>query len=628
MKIDINRRALTVYIVLLLIFVLLVLANSFSYMRSSMSDKLYGDQQSLDNIVIVEINDESINKIGRWPWDRNVFSDILLELKEAKVIGIDVSFFEESEDDSELIKTLEEFDNIVLAAEINQNTLYTPIFDNDVGYVNLLTDSDGITRSLQVGLNPEVTPFAFKVYEKSYSTKRKFSNKNYFINYVSEPGSFSSIGAYEVLQKDHEIDFKDKIVLIGATAPNLHDNYFVPTSDGMAMPGVEIHATIIQNAILNNFLSKQGKFSILLLTIISSIAGFFYFSKLKIYYTIPAILLAILFYSFFGAFLFNNSNYLLDLFFVPISLLIFTGSGIAINYIEEKKHSGFLKEAFGRYVSKDLLSEIIDKKQQLKLGGAKRNITVFFSDIRGFTSISEGLSPEDLVTLINEYLTEMTGIILEHRGTVDKFIGDAIMAFWNAPFLEKDHPKLACQSAIAQIRALEKLQKSLEARKLPKINIGCGIHTGDAIIGNMGSEDRFDYTAMGDTVNLSSRLEGLTKQYGVSIIISEVTYNLVKNDFCCRKLDAVKVKGKKIPIKIYELCLEGADVNKKFIEQYEKALELYFKSKFKQAKEEFEKASKMSNKDVSSRLFIDRCKEYLKNPPANDWDGSFEMKTK
>ena len=323
--------------------------------------------------------------------------------------------------------------------------------------------------------------------------------------------------------------------------------------------------------------------------------------------------------------LLSKINYLVDLFFIPLSLIVFIGVGQAINYLEEKQHRLYLTTAFGKYINKHLLKQIIEHKQELKLGGGKRTISIFFSDIRGFTSLSEKLSPEELVNLINRYLTEMTRIILKYDGTVDKFIGDAIMAFWNAPLLQENHAELDCECAIEQIKALKKLQEELVKEGLPKIEIGCGIHTGEAVIGNMGSDERFDYTAIGDSVNLCSRLEGLTKEYGVNIIISEDTYKIIKNKFNCRKLDVVKVKGKKIPVVIYELCI---DYNKEFCKLYEEALELYFKGNFRKALSIFREALKKKQGDKSCDLFIKRCEEYIKNPPSEDWDGSFEMKTK
>ena len=618
----INKKDLFIFIALALIFLLLISFNAFSQFNSVLTDNLYGNKNTLDNIAIIEIDDSSINKIGRWPWDRSVFTSLIQKTQDAKVIGIDVSFFEPSNNDSSLKQIVESSDNIVLAAEVSNSQLFKPIFNTDYGYVNILVDSDGIVRSFSPNLNEEVEPFAFQIYKKAFNPSAKIENNIYQINYASSPSSYKSYPAYDVLQGD--IDFSNKIVLIGATAPNLQDTYFVPTSDGVAMPGVEIHANIIQNFVFDDFLKKESKILVLIITLLTAFFGFFILSKLKTHHLILSIISLIAIYGLIAIYLFSNFNYLIDLFYFPLSLLVFTGTGIGVRYVQEKKHSAYITDAFSRYLSKDLVSEIVDKRHELKLGGAKREITVFFSDIRSFTSISEKLSPEKLVHLINLYLNRMTSIILKHKGTVDKFIGDAIMALWNAPLKEEDHPKLACESAIEQIKDLKELQKELKQQKLPPINIGCGLHTGEAIIGNMGSEDRFDYTAMGDTVNLASRLEGLTKQYGADIIVSEATYQKVKDDFLFRKLDAVKVKGKNKPVIIYELFAENSKENINLVEQFEKALELYFKSKFKEAIKEFQK----NKDDVASKLFIERCKEYIKNPPKKPWDGSFEMKTK
>lgn len=618
-----SKKSILVYFLILFIFSFFIFVNSFSHIRNVLGDNLQGEKRPLENIVIIKIDDESINKIGRWPWDRSVFSELLPKLKEAKAIGIDVSFFEPSTNDSSLNDTLLSMNNVILASEIVSGNLFYPIFEKNTGYTNLLSSSDGVLREVEVGILQDELPFAFEVY-KTYSGRSNFKEGIYSINFASSPNAFYSIGAYEVLKGN--FDFKGKIVLIGATAPNLHDNYFVPTSKGIAMPGVEVHANIIQNIFLESFLKKQGTFSIFFLVFLFSFAGFFFFSRIKIYYLIPLLLLIIFIYSLAGIFFFNNNNYLIDFFFFPISLFIFTGAGVALNYLEEKKHSTYLTGAFGKYISKDLLNEILKGKHELKLGGEKRNITVFFSDIRGFTSISEKLSPEELVNLINEYLTEMTKIILKNKGTVDKFIGDAIMALWNAPLLQKEHAKMACNSAIEQVRKLESLKEVWKEKNFPEVNIGCGINTGDAVIGNMGSDERFDYTAMGDAVNIASRLEGLTKQYGVKIIISKETRDLIKEDFECRLLDRVKVKGKKNAVEIYELLWKP--YKKNFTKEYEEALSLYFDRKFSQAEKGFKKCLEKELKDKSCILFIERCKEYSRHAPPRDWDGSFEMKIK
>ena len=429
--------------------------------------------------------------------------------------------------------------------------------------------------------------------------------------------------AIDVLNGNY--DFSNKIVFIGATAPDLHDAYFVPISEGEALNGVEIQAVIVQNLVLNDFVKTQDRMNVILLVILLSSIGLFWLAKLRTHYAVLIVGIFIILFSILGIWLFNNFNFLMDLFFAPLSLVLFTGIGMGINYFEERKFNIYLTDAFGRYISKDLLKEIIAHKQELKLGLTKREITIFFSDIRGFTTLSEKMKPEELVPLLNEYLTEMTQVILGNHGTVDKFIGDAIMAFWNAPLTEKKHALLACNASIEQIQHLKLLQKKWRDRGLPIINIGIGLHTGEAVIGNMGSEDRFDYTAIGDTINLGSRLEGLTKQYGVEIIVSEEVYQRVKDKFNLRKLDLVKVKGKNLPIAIYELCVEE---NKEFRIRYEKGLEFYFKRKFKDAEKIFKKAKEIKNEDLSCEMMISRCKEYAKHSPEKNWDGAYVMKSK
>ncbi|MBS3085537.1 adenylate/guanylate cyclase domain-containing protein [Candidatus Pacearchaeota archaeon] len=548
-----SRLGLVVFFFLIILFSLLILSNSLSHFRSILSDNLHGGKKPLENIIIVKIDDYSIEKIGKWPWDRSIFAELLKKTEDAKIIGLDLSLFEPSSNDKSLIKALKEMNNVVLASELTEEGLNAPIFNlPHHGYVNLNADSDGVIRSIEK-YDVDYLPFSFAIYKFGWNERALFENKKFFINFISKPESFSFINAYDLL--DSNPNFKDKIVLIGVTAPNLHDAYFVPTSNGVAMSGVEIHANILQNLILDNFVEKQSRISILLFVFFAGIFGMFLLSQIRINYTIPIVLILLLAYILNSIIIFSRFNYLLDLFFFPIALLSFTGAGIGVNYLEEKKQNLHIVNAFGKYVNKDLLKEILSRKRELRLWGEKKNITVFFSDIRGFTTLSEKINPEDLVSLMNYYLTEMTKIILKNKGTVDKFIGDAIMAFWNAPIEEKDHSYLACKTAVEQIQILERINKELSRKNLPSIKIGIGINTGEAIIGNMGSEERFDYTAIGDNVNIASRLEGLTKQYKSNIIISESTYNAVKNRLKCKKIGLVNVKGKKLPVNIYELIV-------------------------------------------------------------------------
>jgi adenylate cyclase len=299
-------------------------------------------------------------------------------------------------------------------------------------------------------------------------------------------------------------------------------------------------------------------------------------------------------------------------------------------YLTEERSRKWITDVFGKYVSPVVIDNLIQNPDMINLGGEKRNITIFFSDIRGFTRISEKLKPENLVHLLNEYLTEMTSVIIKDDGLVDKYMGDAIMAFWGAPLDQPDHPTMACSSSLEMLEKLGELNKKWKNEGIPSFRIGIGLNSGEAIVGNMGSSSRFDYTAMGDNVNLASRLEGLNKVYGTNIIISENTYDLVKDKFETRKLDSVRVKGKEKPVIIYELISEKGKISKNeidFIKKYEKGLEHYCNKKWNDAIKSFEDALKIIDDDAS-KLFIERCEEFIKNPPSADWDGVCEMKTK
>ncbi len=611
-----------VFFAIFALFALFIGVNAFSHVRSTLSDRLYGDKPVLENIVIVAIDDASINQLGRWPWNRDLHAQLLEKVKDAKVIGVDISFFEPSPNDALLNATLQSMDNVVLAAEVQEGVLYRPIFAATSGYVNLLGDADGTTRRFDAALREDIAPFAFAVAQKLKLPVPQVHTP-FIINFANKPHSFTIISAKDALTQPQE--FTDKIVLIGATAPNLHDEYVVPTSNGRAMSGVEIHANILQNVINNNFLRAPTTLALIFIVLVFGAIGFFLIAQLKIHYAIPITLALLLGYGIASIIAFDLFLFVSDLLFAPAALLIFTGAGVSIAYSEEKKKGAYLRAAFSKYVSKELLDELLAKHQQLTLGGEKRIVTVFFSDIRDFTGISEKLPPEELVHLLNEYLTTMTGLVLKYQGTVDKFIGDAIMALWNAPLLDEQHAIKACTSAVEQVKSLRELQLKWKARGVPVLNIGIGIHTGSAVVGNMGSEERFDYTAIGDTINIASRTENLTKIYGVSIIITESTYHLVKDKFTCRKLDRVQVKGKKHSILLYHLCV---DTHPEFVKAYEQALDLYFKREFKDALAGFKHALKLKSDDTSTQLFVERCELYLKHPPAKEWDGAFEMKEK
>ena len=312
----------------------------------------------------------------------------------------------------------------------------------------------------------------------------------------------------------------------------------------------------------------------------------------------------------------------LSLIFPVVSLLLtYAGSEAYRNLIIEKR-GRYLKKAFSSYVSAELVDEIVKNPDLLKLGGEKREISILFSDIRGFTTLSESLSPEELVRLLNEYLAPMTRIVMEERGTLDKFIGDAVMAIYNAPLTVAGHAGHACRSALKMLDRLGELNAEFAKRGLPRIDIGIGINTGQAVVGNMGADMRFDYTAIGDNVNLASRLEGLNKYYGTHILVSESTRAQAEG-FGFREVDLVRVKGKNEPVSVYELLNEPGEPEPAFV----RALALYRAQEFARAEADFAVIAAAAG-DQLSKLYLERCRQFMASPPGAGWDGVYVAKSK
>jgi adenylate cyclase len=310
-------------------------------------------------------------------------------------------------------------------------------------------------------------------------------------------------------------------------------------------------------------------------------------------------------------------------------LLIYVTITVYRYFTEERKKKE-LKSTFANYVSPAIVDEILKSPENLNLGGRKQRMSVFFSDVRGFTTISEKLSPTDLSKLLSDYLTPMTELVFKNKGTLDKYMGDAIMAFFGAPVFRPDHAADACRCALESMKKLKEVQAEFASKNLPLIDIGIGINTGDMSVGNMGSNRIKSYTVMGDSVNLGSRLEGINKEYGTHIIISEFTHKDIQGKFVCRPVDSVRVKGKLEPVKIFELLSEEALPAglQEWLKEYELGYELYLKKQFSEALSHFDKASQLGTDDEVSKLYIERCQEYMATPPPPDWDGVFVMKTK
>lgn len=315
----------------------------------------------------------------------------------------------------------------------------------------------------------------------------------------------------------------------------------------------------------------------------------------------------------------------------PLLTMVIVYTAVTLyRYIVEEREKRKIRGAFSFYVTPSVVNEMLKNPDKLKLGGDKKELTVLFSDIRGFTTLAEEMEPEALVNLLNEYLTEMTDIVFEFDGLLDKYIGDAVMAVWGAPLEQNDHPARACRTALKMLDRLTKMQQKWEAEGTPRLDIGIGINAGPMVVGNMGSERRFDYTVMGDSVNLASRLEGINKEYGTQVVISEFTYERVKDDFFCRELDAVRVKGRAKPAKIYELVALRSEEDPRvaIIEPFAQGLHHYRSQEWEIAEDKFHEVLNRIPDDFAARLYLQRIAELREKPPQPGWDGVFTMTRK
>jgi adenylate cyclase len=455
--------------------------------------------------------------------------------------------------------------------------------------------------------------------------------EDYDMDAFDDPGD-PKIGIPPGLKYSGEL--KDKIVLIGSTMIELHDNFPTPfleyvTPDGSQKraetPGVEIHANAIQTILSEKYYTKVSPLYILLLLIFLTVAMHFISKKLTTLWA--GIVTVSILITYFGTtiFLFSQARIIIEL-VAPVLLIFFNYTGHTVyQYILTQREKKVIRGAFSHYVPEKFVEQILSDPQKLSLGGEEKIISVLFSDVAGFTSISEKLTPRQLVALLNEYLTEMTDIILNNNGIIDKYEGDAIMAEFGMPVYYPNHAYVACKTALEMQAKLRELRKEWAKRGQPQLTARIGINTGEVIVGNMGSRDVFDYTVIGDHVNLGSRLEGANKAYSTQIMISEFTNGMIEDDFYTRSLDFIRVKGKTKPIEVYELIAEKTTIlAPKFIEflkVYNQGIYTYRDRDWQTALEYFERCLTLYPKDAPSVLYKGRCEQYNASPPPESWDG-------
>ncbi|MGB2867783.1 MAG: CHASE2 domain-containing protein [Bacteroidota bacterium] len=563
--------------------------------------------------------------------------------------------------------------------------------DKQLGVVNIIKDRDDVCRRYlpMVTVNDNLTPtLAFAALNRYYNlqplTRVKITGDNFvlknrdiprydpssfMLSYYGPVETFRYIGFRQVINdetfstKDElelgeqldEFDegtmklFKNKIVLIGSTMPEERDYHNVPIpkvdqgKSNYTMHGVEIHATAIQNVIDGNFIQKIDPSLEIVLTLLLSIGSFFGLYAIKQIH-------------FRYVWLIEIGTFVIVLLLIgavfELSLLTFSSNGILVNivnpsfaivlsyfgtavyqYLTERQQKALIKNVFGHYLSPTMVNMLANDPDKAKLGGDRRELTVFFSDIANFTTVSESFKqPEGLVELLNEYLEEMTSVVLKYEGTLDKYVGDAIIAFWGAPMPQKDHVYRGCIAALEMQKRLAELRPKWKKEGRPELSARCGLNTGVMIVGNIGGKDRFDYTVIGDSVNLASRLEGANKQYHSNIMISEFTYNHVKGKVVVRELDLIQVKGKTEPVKVFELLGKSdmplTEAQKQSIELYHEGLKLYRQRKWEEAIAYMSQAHQLDPSCYSAQIYQERASLYQLTPPPDDWNGVFVMTTK
>ena len=431
--------------------------------------------------------------------------------------------------------------------------------------------------------------------------------------------------------------FKDKIVFLGATALGIGDMRVTPFH-GDSYMGVEIHANELDNMLHHTergrgFLTRGRTQELidLVAILIFGLAMGYAFSYLKPLTSTLTMVSSLALFTAFVQFEFSRYGVWLS-FVLPAATLVANFAAItSFRMIFEEREKRKVRKMLESYVAPGVIKLVEqDPAKYFRTGGEEKDLTIMFSDIRSFTSIAEGLTPNELVELLNEYLGEMTDVMFDHWGTLDKYIGDAIMGFWGSPYPQEDHAIRGCGAALRMGERLEELNEKWSAEGKKTLNIGIGLNSGPVNVGNMGSDKRFAWTVMGDHVNLASRLESKTKDYGVRIIISENTHAQVKEAFVSREIDRITVKGKTQPVSIYELMGFIVDQDRyiELINLFGSAFDAYRRREWQEATEKFEELLTIYPGDGPSTALLRRCHQFMVQPPEPGWDGVYEMKTK
>lgn len=474
------------------------------------------------------------------------------------------------------------------------------------------------------------------------------------INYYGPAHTFPYISAKDLFSEDDEIEvktahganqygqvqiklekrkkaefLKGKSILFGATSTAIYDIRNTPVAANF--PGPEIHMTALSNLDQSQFIQRLENeafvvpLAILILGFLLSII----LSYLGAFQALICLSLSLVLATFVDHLLFSSYKIQTSSFFIFLHILLLHFFVFLFKYAIEESKKKEVRKAFSKYVAPAVVDELLKNDKNIELGGKKQDLTVFFSDVRGFTSFSEKMDPQELSSLLSSYLTPMTEIVFNNKGTLDKYMGDGLMAFFGAPVAQEDHAYNACVCALESIERLKIIQKEFADRGWPPIEIGIGVNSGAMSVGNMGSKIVQSYTVLGDAVNLGARLEAATKSYGARILVGEDTYEQVKDQLVFREVDRVRVKGKQLPVRAYELLQKERDINSdKWVLAHSQAYETYHERKFTEALALFSQIKTDYPADKVAELYIDRCQHFIDTPPDSSWDGVYERRTK
>ncbi|MFC1655129.1 adenylate/guanylate cyclase domain-containing protein, partial [Myxococcota bacterium] len=425
--------------------------------------------------------------------------------------------------------------------------------------------------------------------------------------------------------------FRDKWIVIGSTSAALFDLKATPFSKSGLFPGMEVQATVLDNLLRGDFLRRIPRWAVLLMVFaVCLLVGFLGRVTNSIMWVGIAVAGVAAGYAVMSMVAFSL-GIMVDLVAVEVGVFVTFAAVSFSNFMIERRGKMYIRNIFQYYLDPSVVHRLLEAPERLRLGGESRQCSVLFSDIAGFTSIAEKLSPEKLVKMMNLYLGEMTEIIIHNGGFLDKYIGDAIMAVFGAPVELENHGKSACRAALDCHRRLAELSRDFEQRGLPPLSCRIGVNTGSMVVGNMGSETRMNYTAMGDAVNLASRLEGVNKEFSTATIIGPETKEALGDKMITRELDFIRVKGKEQPVTIYELVGRDRNVDAEFkgiIQQYHQGLQAYRQGEFTGARKVFTEILSKRPGDGPAAVYIERCDAYLSTPPPGDWDGVYIMTRK